>query len=144
MDVMIVCETGHAADDFDAVAGKLGLGDIDLSLDDVLDAEGKIGHGDLFLHAVIHAVDGAVVVAGEMQDGFAHRFAGDGAGVDADAADDAAHLNERYVLAPLDRGNSGALTGRARTYYQKIVFRHALEGTPERSGPVLILTLCGY
>jgi hypothetical protein len=39
------------------------------------------------------------------------------------------------VLAPLDRGNSGALTGRARTYYQKIVFRHALEGPQREAGP---------
>ena len=62
-------------------------GDVDFGLDHVLDAEGQIRHGDLFFHAVVDAVDALVVVAGKMQHGFAHGLAGNGAGVDADAAD---------------------------------------------------------
>ena len=90
----------------DVVARELRLGDVDLGLDDVLDAEGQVGHRDLFLHPVVHAVDGLVVVAGEMQHGLAHGLGGDGAGVDADAADDLAHLDERDFLCPAWRRRS--------------------------------------
>ena len=86
-DVMRVDEAGDAVSDVDAIAGELRLGDIDFGLDDVLDAEGEIGHGDVFFHAIVHAVDRAVVEAGEMQHGLAHGLGGNGAGVDADTAD---------------------------------------------------------
>jgi hypothetical protein len=124
VDVMIVFKTRHPVEDFHSVARELGLGHVDLGLDDVLHAKGKIGHSDLFLYAIIHPVDRAVVVAREMQHRFAHRLAGDGAGVDAHAAHNAPHLDERHMLALLDRGNSRALPGRARTDDEQIVFRH--------------------
>src|SRR5229473_3421989 len=38
----------------------------------------RVGHGDLFLHPVVHPVDRLVVVAGEMQHRLAHRLRGDG------------------------------------------------------------------
>src|SRR5580700_4147381 len=133
VNVVIVFEARDAVDHFHAVARELRLGYVDLRLNDMLHAEGKIGHGDLFLHAVVHAVDGAVVVAGEVQHGFAHGLAGDGAGVDAHAPHHAAHLNQRHVLTLLDRGNSGALTRRARTDNEKIVFRHACKSGRAKS-----------
>ena len=110
-DLVGIDEAGDAVDDVDAVARELGLGDVDLGLDDGLDAEGQVGHGDLFLDPVVHAVDGAVVVAGEVQHGFAHGLGGDGAGVDADAADDGAGLDDGHALLHLGGGHGGALPG---------------------------------
>ena len=82
----LIDETGHAGEHFDVVAGELGGGDVDFGLDDVLDAEGKIGHGDLFFHAVIGAVNGLKIEAGEMHDGFAHGLGGNGSRIDTSAA----------------------------------------------------------
>ena len=110
-DLVGIDEAGDAVDDVDAVAGELRLGDVDFGLDDGLDAEGQVGHGDLFLDAVVDAVDGAVVVAGEVEDGLAHGLGGDGAGVDADAADDGAGLDDGHALVHLGGGHGGALAG---------------------------------
>ena len=56
----------------DIVARELRLGDVHFRLDDMLHAERQIGHGDAFLHPVIHAVDGFVVVPGKVQHRLAH------------------------------------------------------------------------
>ena len=47
---------GDAVHHFDSVARELRLGDVDFSLDDGLDAEGQVGHGDFFLDPVVDAV----------------------------------------------------------------------------------------
>ena len=77
----------------DAVARKLRLRDVDFGLDHLVDAEAEVRHGDLFLDVIVDAVDALVLEAGKMQHGFAHGLAGDGAGVDAGAADDLALLD---------------------------------------------------
>src|ERR1019366_8916242 len=69
------------------------------------------GHGDLFLDPVIDAVYGAVVVAGEVEHGLAHGLGRDGAGVDADAADDGARLDDYHTLVHLGCSHGCALTG---------------------------------
>ena len=46
-----VFEAGHSSEHIDSIARKLRLGHVDLGLDHVLDAEGKVRHRDLFLHA---------------------------------------------------------------------------------------------
>ncbi len=115
-------EVGDAVDDVDAVAGELGFGDVHFSLDDRLDAKGKVGHGDLFFDPVIHAVDRAVVVAGEMQHGLAHGLGGDGAGVDADSADDGACLDHGYALLHFGSGHGGALARRPGADNDQVVF----------------------
>ncbi len=104
-----VFEAGDADQHLDVVARELRFGDVDLGLDDVLHAEGEVRHGDAFLHPVVHAVDGLVVVAGEVQHGLAHGLRGDGAGVDAGAADHLAHLDQRDLLAQLGAIDGGAL-----------------------------------
>ncbi len=53
---MGVDERGRAEQDIDAVAPKLGNGDVDLGADDMLHAERQIGHGDLVFHAVVDPV----------------------------------------------------------------------------------------
>ena len=110
-----VFEAGHSGEHIDAIARKLRLGHVDLGLDHVLDAEGEVRHRDLFLDPVIHAVDRTVVIAGEMQHGFAHRLAGDGAGIDGDPADRSHALHHRGPLAQLIGVDGGALTRGAGT-----------------------------
>ena len=121
-----VFEAGHAGEHVDPIPRKLRLGHIDLGLDHVLDAEGKIRHRDLFLHAIVHAVDGTVVIAGEMQNGFAHRLAGNGAGIYRDPTDGSHFLHHSCPLAQLVGVDSGALPGRAGTNDEEIVGNHAL------------------
>ena len=124
-DVIGVVEAADAVEDIDAVAGELRFGDIDFGLDDVLDAEGEIGHGDPLLHAIVHAVDGAVVVAGEVEHCLAHGLRGDGAGVDADAADRAHALDHCDLLPLLGRVDSATLSSRARSDDDEVVVSHA-------------------
>src|SRR5258708_21922416 len=110
LDSVRIYELRNAVDHFDVVARQLRLDHIDFGLDHVLDPERQVLHRDLFLDPVINTVDVLVVVAGEMQHGFADSFAGNSAGVDADAP---------HHFAPLDQANSftrlSALDGRALT-----------------------------
>jgi hypothetical protein len=124
LNAMRIEEAGGAGDDVDAVAGELSLDDIDFSFDDIKGAEGKIGHADVFLHAVIGAIDALVLVARKMEDSFADGFAGDGAGVDGDATDDFEAFDERGAFAELGGLNGRALAGRAGANDDEVVRFH--------------------
>ena len=115
LHVVGVFEAGDARQYIDAIARELRLGDIDLGLDHVLDAEGKVRHRDLFLDLVVHAIDGTVVVAGEMQHGFAHCLAGDGAGIYRNPAHVSVPFHHGCPLAQLIGIDSGALPRGAGT-----------------------------
>ncbi len=110
-----VFEAGHSSEYIDSVARKLRLGHVDLGLDHVLDPERKVRHRDLFLDPVIHAVDRTIVIAGEMHHGFAHRLAGDGAGIDGDSANGSHALDHRGSLAQLIGVDGGTLPRGAGT-----------------------------
>jgi hypothetical protein len=97
----------------DVVARKLRLGHIDLGLDDVLHPEGQVRHRDAFLHPVVHAVDGLVVIPGEVQHRLAHGLRRDSAGMDAAAAHQLARLDQGDLLAELGSVNGSSLSGRA-------------------------------
>src|SRR5579883_1370456 len=121
---MRVNEFGRAADQLNVVARQLALDDIDLSLDHVLDAQRQVGHRDLVLNAVVYAVDILVVVAGEVKDSFAEGFAGDGAGIDADAAQNFAALDDGDALAHFGALNRRALPSRAGSNYDQVIALH--------------------
>ena len=104
---------------------KLRLGDVDFGLDHLVDAEAQVRHGDLFLDVIVDAVDALVLEAGEVQHGFAHGLAGNGAGVDAGAADDFALLDHRHAAAALGALNGRTLSGRAGADDDDVVFLHA-------------------
>jgi len=116
-----VFKAGDADEHLDVIAGKLGFGDVDFGLYDVLNAEGEVRHGDALFDPVVHAVDGFVVVPGEVKHGLAHGLGGDGAGVDAGSADDLAHLNQGDFLAHLGAVNSGTLPGGAGANDDEVV-----------------------
>ena len=118
-------ETGNAVHHVDAVARQLRFGHVDLGLDHRLDAESQVRHGDLFLHPVVHAVDRAVVVAGEMQHRLAHGLGGDGAGVDAHAAHHLPGLDHGHALAHLGGGHGGPLARGPGTDNDQVVLYRA-------------------
>src|SRR4029077_10957942 len=105
VNVRGVGEAGDSGKDFDAVARKLRANYVDFGFDDVLRAEGQVGHGDLILHAIVHAIDVLVVETGEVQHRLANRFAGDRTRVDGCAADDFELFNQRDALAEFGRLN---------------------------------------
>jgi hypothetical protein len=57
---------------------------------------------------------------------FPHRLAGDGAGVDANAAKDFAFLNQRDILAGLRGLDSSPLAGRSRADDDQVVGLHSV------------------
>ncbi len=118
-------EAGDAVHHVDAVARQLRLGHVHLGLDHGLDAKGQVRHGDLFLHPVVHAVDGAVVVAGKVQHRLAHGLGGDGAGVDAHAPNHRASLNHGHALAHLGSGHRGALPRWPGTDHDQVILYRA-------------------
>ena len=91
----------------DAVAQKLMAQDVDLVAHDRIDAHQQVLEGDFFLDLVRIAVDRVFAIAGEIEDGLAHRLARNRADVDADAAEDRLALDHDDALAQL-----GALDGR--------------------------------
>ena len=127
---MRIEETRHARDHLDSVASELGLRDVDLRLDHVLDPKSEVRHGDLFFHAVVHPVNILIVVAGQVQHGLPHRLAGNRAGIDAGPADHLPLFDERHPFAGLGALNGGALSGGSRTDDDKIVGLHALNPAP--------------
>ena len=131
-DLVRIDEAGDAVDNIDAVARKLRLGHVHFGLDHRLDAEGEVGHGDLFLDPVVHAVDRAVVVAGKMQYGLAHGLGGYGAGVDADSADYGSRLDDGHSFFHLGGCHGGALPGWSGTDDREVV----LDGTHARVSPL--------
>ncbi len=120
-----VKEAGRAGDDLHAVARQLGLGDVGLRADHLVDAKAEVGHGDLVFDAVIDAVDPLKLEAGEVQNGFPHGFTGDGSGVDADATDDVALLDYNDATAGFGGLNGGSLTGGAGADHDHVVGAHA-------------------
>src|SRR6185437_3507001 len=110
--MMRIHEARDAEDHLNVVARKLRLRDIHFGLDDVLHAEGEIGHRDLFLHAIVDAVNALEMIPGEMQHGLPHRFAGDRSGIDARSPDHFPLLDKRYALACFGYLDSRALARR--------------------------------
>src|SRR5262249_21235476 len=124
LDAVGIEKARRSGDHFDAVARKLGANYVDLRLDDVERAEGKISHGAGFLHAVVYAVHALVLIGGKVQHGFADGLAGDGAGVGGHSTDDFELLDERRTLAELCSLNSSALSCRTGTDHDEIVLFH--------------------
>ena len=89
----------------------------------VLAAVEQVVHRDVLLDGVAVAVDRALAQAGQVQHGFADGLGGDGAGVDADAADAVDALDERDALAELGGVERRLLPGGAGTDDHQIVMR---------------------
>src|SRR6476646_11568142 len=121
---MWIDETGLAVDHVDAVAGHLILDEGDLVRDHVVGAEGEVLDRDVGFHTIAGAVEIALSEAGQVEDGLAQGFAGNGAGMDANAADHLLPLDDADVFSELGGLNGGLLTGRPRANDQKVVVPH--------------------
>ncbi len=111
----------HPHQHLDVVARKLRLRHIDLGLDHMLHPERQVRHRDPFLHPVVHAIDGLVVIPREVQHRLTHRLRRNRAGVDRGPAHHLAHLHQRNLLSQLRPKDGGALSGRPGPNHNQIV-----------------------
>jgi hypothetical protein len=95
------------------VASHLFLNDVDLFGDDVAAAEGQVFHRDVLFEPVFGSIHGALMKPGEVENGFAERFAGNGAGVDADTPDNLGALDDADFFAEFGGLHRGLLAGGA-------------------------------
>ena len=105
-------EPGLPANRVDAVALQLILHDVHFVLRHLLELAAQLAHRHLPFAAVGVRVNLALAVTGQVQDGLAHRFGRNRAGVQADAAHRVgATLDDRHALVQLGGGNR-PLSGR--------------------------------
>src|SRR5581483_6783305 len=109
----------------DAIAGELVLQHLDLMADGDVQALHQILRRDALLDAVAAAVKAALPPAGEIKHGLAQRLAGDGARVQAGAADGRVHLDHGHVHAELGRLDGRQLTGRPAADGDVVELLHA-------------------
>ena len=126
VDVSRIHEAGLPREHFNVVARELGLRNVDLGPDHMLNAEGKVGHRDLFLDSVVHTVDRLIMETREVDHRFPHGLAGDGAGVDANAAEHLPLFNQCHFLAGFGRLDCGPLARWPGTDNDQVVGLHAV------------------
>ena len=119
--VVRVDEAGGARDGRDAVAGELRADDLELPLDDLLDAKSEVGDGDLAIDGVVLAVERPLLEAREIEDRLPQRLRGDRAGVEADAADHLPAVDDGDPLAELGRRDRPLLAGRTAADHEEVV-----------------------
>ena len=106
-------ERGGAEHQGDPVALHLVADDVHFGADDMLGAVKQVGHVDVVLDGVAGAIKRTLVDAGEVQDGFADGFGGDGPGVDAHAADAVGAFDDGDGFSEFSGIEGGLLAGRA-------------------------------
>jgi len=126
IDPMRVDEAGFPIDQIDAVARHLILHDFNLILDDVVGAKGEIFDRNRLFQAIFGPIQGALAKSCEIKNRFAEGFAGDGAGIGTDAANDFFALDDADFFAQLGRLNRSLLAGRPGPYDKKIVMGHEI------------------
>jgi hypothetical protein len=117
-------EAGLSKDQVDAITRHLVLHDLNFIPDDVVGAKEKIFDRDRLFQAIFGSVQGALAESREIEDCFAEGFAGDGAGIGTDAADDFFALDDADFLAELGGLDRGLLAGWSTPYDEKIVLGH--------------------
>ena len=110
----------------DAVAQKLVAQYVDLVTHHRIDTDQQILKRYFFLDPVRFAVNGVFAIARQVEDGFAHRLAGNGSDVHTDAADDRLALDHDDALAQLGALDCRMMSGGTAADDSKveIKFRH--------------------
>ena len=107
-----VQELGGAAKQVDPVAAQLVAHDAGFAFHYLRDASGQIANRYAILDHVIVSVKRAMAESGEVKNGFAQSLAGNGAAVDANAADHVVSIDHGHALAELRCGDRAFLAGR--------------------------------
>ena len=110
---MRIDKRSFGAENFNVIAHQLVARHVHLMADHVVGAEHQVLHGDVLLDGVRRTVQATQPVARQVQGCFTQRLAGDGARVDAHAADHGFALDQCDALVQLGGLNGGALAGRA-------------------------------
>ena len=98
--------------------------DVDFGADHMLHAEGEIRHGDLFLDAIIDAVNVLILISRQVQDRLAHGLARNGSRIDANAPHALHFFNQGDAFARLRRLDSSALPGWAGADHDQVKSLH--------------------
>ncbi len=118
-----------APEEVDAVAIELFADDGAFIVDDVLGDVDEVFEGDIAFDAEVVTEEGAFVGAGEVEDGFAEGFGGDGAGVDAGSAEDGVAFNDADGFFEFGGLDGGFLSSGAGADDSEIVVFHAIART---------------
>lgn len=120
-----VQETRLPGDRAHHVAVELVLEHLDLVADGDVQALHEITGADAFLDPVAAPVESTLAPAGQIQDGFAQRLAGNGGGMHARTADDGVLFDHGDRPAELGRLDRRALPGRTAAENDKVEMLHA-------------------
>jgi hypothetical protein len=127
-----VQELRGAAKQVDPVAAQLVANDAGFAFHDLRHAGGQIANGDAVLDDVIVSVKRAMAESGEVKNGFAQGLAGDGAAVDANAADHVVSIHHGHALAELRGGDSAFLTRGPASNYDEVVLNRMHQSSSAR------------
>ena len=105
----------------DVVAQQLAADHLDLAADHVLRTRCQVGDRDVVLDPVAGAVELALGMPGEVEDRLAQRLGRDRAGVDADAADHVATIDDADAAPELRGGYRRPLAARTAADDQQVV-----------------------
>ena len=113
-------------DHLHAVALQLVARHVDFMADHVFRAEKKVFHGNVLLDRVRLSVNAPQSISGKINDRLAQSLAGDGSGIDADAAQHSLALDEGSALVEFRRLDRRPLSRRSRSDDQHVivVIRH--------------------
>ena len=125
LDLMGADETRLAPPRPDGVPAELMLQHLDLMIERLVHAHHQIAGFDLLLDAIGAAVKSALAPARKVQHGFAQRLRGNCAGMDRDAADPPAFLDDQHGFAELRPLDCGAPPRRSASDDDHIVIMHA-------------------
>src|SRR4029078_7798467 len=117
-------EPGLPINQIYAVARHLVLHDFNFLFDDVVGAKGEIFDRDGLFQAIGGSVDGALTEPRKIQDRFAERFAGGGAGISTDAADRFFALDDADFFAEFGGLDRSLLAGWPSPYDEEIILAH--------------------
>ena len=108
------------ADELDLMQREVFENALPFHFDDFAFMAHEVVHGEIFFQRVVNAVKASLLQPGKIKGGFAQRFAGDGAGVDATAAGMLGAFNDGDTLAEIGGLSACFFAGRSATDYQQV------------------------
>jgi hypothetical protein len=134
-----VDERGLGVNQLDSVAQELMAHHVDFVANHRIDPHQEVLQRNLVLDLVRFAVDRMFAIAGQVEDGFAHGLARDGAHVNADASHQRLAFDQHHALSELGGLNCCVMAGgpRANHHQVKVKVRHSMTFGDNRAGAPL-------